>query len=91
MTKLISLDGNKLEAEPKEELPVESEFEIILNDEGQTRLTGTGVLVITPGFVGIGNNKQTEIRAVVPFGLIKFVQRIGPAAQSVSDQPKGSA
>ena len=73
MSNLVTINGNKIEeAEP---LPEEFEFEIVLNDANETRLVATGVLVITQAFVGIGNNKQSEIRAIAPFNMLKYVQR----------------
>lgn len=68
--KLVGLDGSKVEVSKK---PAERLYEFTISANGTVdSFTSFGVLVVTPGFVGVGDPDGTEIRTVVPLGqLIK--------------------
>ncbi len=72
-TGLVGISGNKVvDIAAKAKEPTERQYEIITN-EGEA-ISAFGVLVVAPGFVGIGDKDQTEIKAVVPFQNFKYAQ-----------------
>lgn len=87
MTKLVGISGNKVEEITKKPPERNYQFTIMTPGGGTETFDSYGVLVVTPGFVGIGDQDQTEIRTVVPLGLLVKVVAVGPSINT----PVGSA
>lgn len=91
-TGLVGIQGNKvvpIEKAPKKPQERLYRFVMVPVEAGKEpdEFTSYGVLVVTPGFVGIGDPDNTEIRAAVPFEKLFYVT----AAQSVGSAAQGSA
>lgn len=89
-TGLVGIQGNKVvDIEKKAKEPQEKmyDFTHISGEGGVDTFSAFGVLVVTPGFVGVGDKEQTEIRAVVPLSVLVRVRE----SQSVASTSQGSA
>jgi hypothetical protein len=76
--KLVGLDGSKVEVSKK---PIERLYEFVISANGAVdSFTSFGVLVVTPGFVGVGDPDGTEIRTVVPLGILVRVTALQATA-----------
>lgn len=77
---LTSIDGKKLgDTKPKE--PQERLYQFVIRNGQETNVfTSFGVLVVTPGFIGIGDKEGTEIRTVVPLDNVVYVKEAEMAA-----------
>ena len=77
---LTTIDGKKLSPDkPKE--PTERMYQFVMRPMGPNQpekiFESFGVLVVTPGFVGVGDKEQTEIRTVVPLDNVWYVKELG--------------
>lgn len=90
--KLIGIEGNRVVPIESKKEPTEKMYEFTLLPTDQsgnsTVFNSFGVLIVTPGFVGIGDKDGTEVRTVVPLNNLKYVR---PAEVAPIGAPQGSA